>query len=253
VAYQAIVPGGASTGAALNLQRRLALVDGRIGLRNKHVADLGCGQGDYVRGLLAFTPDVVGVEYSESAVELYRSAHPGDQRVELGDIQRLRFADESFDVVLLNEVLEHVPDDRLALREARRVLRPDGHLVIFSPNRLHPFETHGADTLKGKSIPVYAPFLPYVPLSLGRRFVKYRARNYWPSDLRRLLRAEGFDVQHHTFVWQTFENISGAMPSGMSRVAPALRAVSMRLERTPALRRFGVSQLLVARIVHGVT
>ena len=248
MAYEAIVPSGGSTGAALNLQRRLALVDRLVSLRGKRVADLGCGQGDYVRGLLAYTPHVSGVEYFEAAVQRYRSTYPGEDRVEAGDIQRLRFADGSFDVVLLNEVLEHVPDDRLALREARRVLRPDGHLVVFSPNRFHPFETHGADTLKGKAIPVYAPFLPYVPLWIGRRFVRYRARNYWPRDLRRLLMSEGFDVQHHTFVWQTFENISGAMPRGMARVAPLLRALSMRLERTPVLRRAGVSQLLVAGV-----
>jgi ubiquinone/menaquinone biosynthesis C-methylase UbiE len=210
------------------------------------IADLGCGQGDYVRGLLAYTPKVVGVEYFQDAVDRYREAHPGDDRVESGDIQQLRFADDSFDVVLLNEVLEHVPDDRLALREARRILRQRGHLVVFSPNRLHPFETHGADTIKGKPIPVYAPGLPYVPLRIGSRFVKYRARNYWPSDLRRLLESEGFAVQQHRFVWQTFENISGAMPGGMRHVAPVLRAVSMRLERFPGLRRFGVSQLLVA-------
>lgn len=249
MAHAAIVPGGGSTGAALNMQRRLFLVDGLVGLKDKHVADLGCGKGDYVRGLLEHTPYVVGVEFFKAAVEEYRQAYPGDHRVEVGDIQHLRYPDESFDVVLLNEVLEHVPDDRRALREARRVLRPDGHLVVFSPNRIHPFETHGADTLKGTSIPVYAPGLPYLPLWIGRRFISYRARNYWPRDLRNLLLSEGFDVQHHDFVWQTFENISGAMPKEMRRIAPFLRFMSLKLEKLPLLRRFGVSQMLVSRVI----
>jgi SAM-dependent methyltransferase len=242
------VPGGGSTGAALNRTKRLALVNGLVGgLAGKRVADLGCGPGDYVRGLLEYTPDVVGVEFDPQAVEQYRGSYAGDEHVEVGDIERLRFDDGSFDVVLLNEVLEHVPDDRRALLEAHRVLRPTGHLVVFSPNRVHPFETHGSATASRREIPFYVPGIPYVPLRVGNRLLRYNARNYWPAELRDLIDDAGFDVTHRTFVWQTFENITGEMPRWMRVAAPILRSVASRLERTPGARRLGISQLLVAR------
>jgi SAM-dependent methyltransferase len=60
-------------------------------------------------------------------------AAPGELRdgVRCEDMQRLSYADASFDLVTHTEVLEHVPDDARALRELRRVLRPGG-LMLFS-------------------------------------------------------------------------------------------------------------------------
>jgi len=49
------------------------------------------------------------------------------------DLTRLPFADRTFDAVLCNHVLEHVPDDRRALAELRRVLRPSGWAILQSP------------------------------------------------------------------------------------------------------------------------
>ena len=49
------------------------------------------------------------------------------------DITRLPFADGSVDVIICSHVLEHVPDDRRALRELRRVLRPEGWAVLLVP------------------------------------------------------------------------------------------------------------------------
>jgi SAM-dependent methyltransferase len=49
------------------------------------------------------------------------------------DISALPFADRSFDVVIASHVLEHVADDRAALREVRRVLRSDGRALLLVP------------------------------------------------------------------------------------------------------------------------
>ena len=227
--------------------RRLAFVDQFIGLRDKRIIDLGCGRGDYVRGLLGYSRHVLGVEFDEAAVQQYRATAPRPDAVERGDIQQLRFEDHMFDVALANEVLEHVPDDHKALAEARRVLRPDGYLVVFSPNRMHPFETHGASTRRGRPVPLYVPGVPYLPLRFGSKVLRYHARNYWPAQLRQLIGGAGFDVVGQWFVWQTFENISGEMPRAVRAISPILRSISMFLEKTPGARRFGVSQLVIAR------
>lgn len=57
-----------------------------------------------------------------------------------GDLQRLPFADDAFDCCLCTEVLEHVPDDRLAARELARVLKPGGHLVMSVPSPPAPHD-----------------------------------------------------------------------------------------------------------------
>ena len=57
--------------------------------------------------------------------------------------ERLPFPDDSFDLILSHEVLEHVADDRQAVEEMRPRAAPGGRAVIFVPNRGYPFETHG--------------------------------------------------------------------------------------------------------------
>ena len=67
--------------------------------------------------------------------ELFDDVAPGGfrGRVQCQDVQRLTYADGSFDLVTSTEVFEHVPDDRRAFAEIGRVLRPGGHLVFTVP------------------------------------------------------------------------------------------------------------------------
>jgi GT2 family glycosyltransferase/SAM-dependent methyltransferase len=102
----------------------------------KEVLDAGCGVG-YGSLLLARAGArrVVGIDASAEAVEDARfRAGSGAEFVE-GDIQDLPFAAYSFDVVVCFEAIEHVDDGERALAELKRVLRPDGVLIISSPNR----------------------------------------------------------------------------------------------------------------------
>ena len=64
----------------------------------------------------------------------YLTADLADTRAMIEmDITDIQFADDTFDFIYCNHVLEHIPDDRLAIRELRRVLRPDGMAVIMVP------------------------------------------------------------------------------------------------------------------------
>lgn len=244
---QPIRAAGGDTGTPLNLRKRMEWIESVAGpLRGKRVIDCGCGAGEYVRALTAGGADVWGIEYSEAKIReaLGVGDLPAD-RLSVGDIERTGFEDDHFDLALLNEVLEHVPDDRQGLREVFRILKPGGLVVIFSPNRLYPFETHGVTLRSGARLPHFTPLVPYVP-TRWHWFV-YWARNYWPWELRSLIRATPFSIVSCSYLWQTFENISGNQPRWMRVLSPLLRAVAGLLERTPMLRSFGASQLIVAQ------
>jgi SAM-dependent methyltransferase len=72
---------------------------------------------------------------SVAASEYHEGVQPGSvhEGIRCEDVQRLTYADASFDLVTHTEVLEHVPDDRLAFKELLRVLRPGGTMVFTIP------------------------------------------------------------------------------------------------------------------------
>jgi ubiquinone/menaquinone biosynthesis C-methylase UbiE len=244
-----IEPAGGDTGTPLNLRKRLAWIERFAApLAKRRVLDCGCGAGEYVRALLERGADAWGVELDASKLA---SATARDEalaaRLSQGDLEALAFPDQSFDLALANEALEHVPDDRAALAEMRRVLRPGGRLLVLSPTRLYPFETHGVFWRgTGRRVPHTLPFVPWIPLGIGRRVFDYWARNYWPWELRARVERAGFRVLASESLWQTFENISGRQPRWMALVRPWLRRIAEICERTPGLRAFGVSQGIVA-------
>jgi ubiquinone/menaquinone biosynthesis C-methylase UbiE len=246
--HDPIAVAGGDTATPLNLAKRLRVIEPHL-QPGAMVLDAGCGEGDYVVALRErYGATAYGIEYLEHKVAAFAAAHPGSDWVRRGDLQALPYPDETFDLVLLNEVLEHIPDDAAALAEVHRVMKPGATLIVFSPNRLYPFESHGVYSRRSDArIPPYVPFIPYVPLRVGKKVFRYWARNYWPAELARLLRDARFEPVRRTYVWQTFENISGSQPKLISRFRGVLRAVAGGLEKTPLLRAFGVSQVLVAR------
>jgi ubiquinone/menaquinone biosynthesis C-methylase UbiE len=249
VDYKNIPVGGGDTFQPLAMDKRLKYIGRHLKPDGHRFLDCGCGAGGYVFQLVdRFGLDAVGIEYEEEKVQRGKLHPQHGHRIAKGDIQALPFNQGEFDYALLNEVLEHVPDDAAALREVFRTLKPHGLLFIFSPNRWYPFETHGVNLKQSnRHVPYWVPFIPYIPLALGTRFLRYWARNYGQRDLQKLVLAAGFSIVEVSFVWQTFEDISGHQPRIVGSLKPLLRNLVNRLETTPFLQRFGVSQAVLCR------
>jgi SAM-dependent methyltransferase len=103
---------------------RLELPDGA------QVLDAGCGSGRTLVQLERFGR-VSGIELNPDAASLARSR--GDFDVRVGRLERLPFADGTFDLVTCLDVIEHTPDDVATLRELRRVSRPGAPLLLTVP------------------------------------------------------------------------------------------------------------------------
>ena len=95
------------------------------------VLDMGCGPGYDALEMRQLGADVIGLDTSVAA--LSRAAKSGLPTV-CGDGTELPFADESFDAVVMSQVLEHLPDPEATLDEVRRILRPGGSLLVMLPN-----------------------------------------------------------------------------------------------------------------------
>lgn len=98
------------------------------------ILDVGCGPGRWYEAVQGKIPN--GTYYG---LDMYASmirSHPATQKLMLSDAQHLPFPDGSFDVVMANHMLFHVPDMEQAILECRRVLKPGG-IFISTTNSVH--------------------------------------------------------------------------------------------------------------------
>ena len=114
------------------LLRRRLLRGVLKGLPDGSVLDLGSG----ISPVVPVSRHSVYSDSSASAMRLLRSVVPGGNHVAL-DATALPFRDGSLELAVCSEVLEHIQEDELVLREIHRVLRPRGRLVLTVP--IHPY------------------------------------------------------------------------------------------------------------------
>ena len=95
--------------------------------------DAGCGDGYWIKRLRGLSGlEVFGVDYNPLRIERARQVAPPES-VWCGSVFEFKAA-EPFDVVLLNQVIEHVEGDEALLKRIRSLLRPGGVLILGTPN-----------------------------------------------------------------------------------------------------------------------
>lgn len=115
-------------------------------LRDCRVLDAGCGTGRFSERAAGLGAKVVALDIGPAL--LMRTRQKCDAAPACADIARLPFRDDSFDVVISSECIEHTVSPRLAVRELVRVTRPGGRLVITCPNRFWFWSCAVANYLK---------------------------------------------------------------------------------------------------------
>ena len=134
------------------------------------ILDAGCGSGRNMVEL-AGLGQVTGVELSNTSVRLARGRGVGE--VLEGSVQEMPFPDDSFDLAVCLDVIEHLSDDLGALRELRRVVAPGGFLLVTAP--------------------------AYQSLWSGHDTINHHHRRYNRGGLLRTSRAAGWECARTTY------------------------------------------------------
>jgi SAM-dependent methyltransferase len=221
-------------------ERRLEMIRAAAGERlHGCVFEDGCGVGMYLARLAKDARQAVGMDIElERTVDAQRLA----RQVLCGAGEYLPFPENSFDLVLSHEVIEHVQDDRKAIEEIVRVLNPGGRLVMFVPNRGYPFETHGI-FWKGKYRFGNIPLVNYLPDRWRNRLAPH-VRIYSAASLGKIFAGLPVRRVEQTIIFGAYDNIIARKPA----LGKLLRGVLQLLERTP-LNFFGLSHFWVVEKV----
>lgn len=145
--------------------------------------DIGTATGEFLKAARDEGWNVLGTEVSRYAAEEAKKKFGID--VFVGDAARAPFPAESFDVVHLSHVLEHVPSPRQTMKLAYRLLKKDGLFVVEVPNQFANWFERIAQIF-GIRHPTAEPSLHHVYF-------------YTPKSLRMLLAAEGYNATIRTY------------------------------------------------------
>jgi SAM-dependent methyltransferase len=146
----------------------------RIPVEQLCVLDVGCGYGYTSIELARICQQVVGIDPSHTMIEYALSfkKNAGLKNVEFDCLPAdVLPVDPCYDLVVLDNVLEHIPNQAEVLRRISQVLKPGGVVFILVPNKLWPMEVH-----------YNLPFLSYLPLRLANLYLRITGRGSDYSD-----------------------------------------------------------------------
>jgi SAM-dependent methyltransferase len=195
----------------------------RSRLVNRHmptpgrVLDVGCAAGFFLQVMAEHGWDVHGIEPSD-AIRPEAAARLGAHRIHGGFLKGSPFEPESFDLITLWDVLEHIPDPLAALRRIHALLRPEGTLIL--------------ETQNVRSVTASV---------LGRRWHHYKLAehlfHFHPGTIRQALEETGFRVHHnHARQAGKYVDLNFALERS-KRILPALSwiLVPLRALGNPSL------------------
>lgn len=184
----------------------------------ERLLEIGCGEGANLHHLANRAGERYGIDFSRQKV---RAAKSTGARVACADATRLPFAESSFDVVLIRDLLHHVPTRLDVLTEAHRVLKHGGRLHVIEPNGRAPLAVLQALTIRAERglTKSTARRLRDELEATGFRHIEFRAEQPFPIERLILHPKLGFpQLGRLALVRDVFD----AWRRGAERVVPKL-------------------------------
>ncbi|MBF0216686.1 MAG: class I SAM-dependent methyltransferase [Candidatus Omnitrophica bacterium] len=221
------------------------------------VLEAGCGLGKISRALTGITAGYHGFDISYASVKKARDiCMPGNSRFFVGNVLAIPFPEGYFDAVVSSEMLEHVPADKAAIAEMKRVLKPKGLLSVSVPNSMmafYPLEFFSMVRHYGLK-----KFRNLIRRELDWAADEAYDRPYMPGQFRKLFTEEGLSIAAHRtalcYLWRRpysdviewLEKKKWFDPAGF--VERYFRVDSfMTGNRLPVLGMMGTRQFILAR------
>lgn len=154
-------------------------------ISGKRVLEIGCGRGERTHLFVRAGCNVTAIDI----VDRRKPALTSGYDFVIADGKDLPFTDKTFDALVSFDVIEHIDEDEIFLRESFRVLKKGGLLVIGTPNRDRL--SHKLRQFMGKKI-VY-------PLKIGEGCI--HLREYTMNELAELVKNIGFKITKKKYVW----------------------------------------------------
>lgn len=158
--------------------------------RKGRLLELGCGRGDLLVGAAREGWSVRGIEWTPAFADV-----AGDVEIEIASVDAAKSLDETYDVLILAAILEHLYEPEPCLRRVHRALVPRGLVFIDVPNECSLWSGLGNAymRLRGRDWVV----------NLSPTFPPFHVVGFCPRSLRHLLAATGFEVvELETHRWQ---------------------------------------------------
>jgi len=187
----------------------------KMDFKDAMVLDVGCGPGVVSLSLAPYAKSVVGIDPSGEAIEQARDEAKKRGMANVSFVQISAYdlePSQLYDVVILSDVLEHVPDKRLLLEKCLNVMAPGGVLYLNTPNKWFPMEPH-----------LHMLFVSWLPKGLASHYASAFGKG----------RYEGYDL----LGYREFRDLLDSFPI----------IYTFKPQPNPVRRMYRIGNLLVTR------
>jgi 2-polyprenyl-3-methyl-5-hydroxy-6-metoxy-1,4-benzoquinol methylase len=177
---------------------------------DSNVLDLGCGTGIFLDLIKNKCKSVEGMEISTKVAQIGRQR---GYKITLGDVHQVfPYKDNSFNIITAGEIIEHIYDTDFFLNEIKRILKPNGFLIISTPN---------IATI-GRRLMLLFGFNPLIETSLEH--ASGHIRYFTKKSLEELLNKHGYKITEHTSDTINFTNNGKFQIPFLAKIFPSLGA-----------------------------
>ncbi len=154
------------------------------------ILDVGTGSGQFIEILLKAFPhykNIIGIDPGQDCLQKAQEKYPiGNIKFQQMGAENIQFPDQSFDVVTMSKALHHLPHIEASFKEFKRVLKPQGWLVIgemFSDNLSEAEENQ--------------KMWHHIKSKIDRLLGNYHHKTWKKNELLKIISTNGFDVVQH--------------------------------------------------------